>query len=160
VWALHFRIRDVSSETGRSNLSLTDMREHGFSCQKVFQNAARRSPKLWRSCVPLQFRDASNSLPMNGSGKPLHADRHLLALFSCASTSSPKSAQQRRCRSENFRRNPPFAFGVIPYSQRLQIEHRRLDSSLHPTVPLRRSAETMPRANCRRQSRHHHVMGW
>ena len=57
-----------------------------------------------RNCgdrAPLQFRDASASLRVNASGKPLHAERHLLALFS-----NPNLHCNVAAVSENFKRNP------------------------------------------------------
>src|ERR1700721_2019474 len=110
------------------------MRSRIASVVGSFSERRSTVAELWRSCATLQFRDASGSPPVNASGKPLHSDRHLLAQFSCASTSNPNL---NVAVSENFRRDPPFAFGVIPCSQRLQIGHPpRLDSALHPPVPL------------------------
>jgi hypothetical protein len=125
----------------RSNLSLTDIREHGFSCQKVFQNTARRSPKLWRSCVPLQFRDASGSLRVDASGKALHAT----GIFHF----KPKSAQRRRCRFGKLQAEPLHSCSASSVQPAIADRTPQAGSSSHPTVPLRGSVEMMPRANCR-----------
>jgi hypothetical protein len=104
--------------------------------------------------------ETSSSLRLNACGKLLQADRRLHAPFSFASISNPNLHTNFAAVSKYFRRNPAIRFRPHPRSQRLQIGHPGLDSSLHPMVLLRGSVEMMPRANYRRQSPHHDVMGW
>jgi hypothetical protein len=103
--ALHFRICDVSSESTSIESVAARYAGAGLQLSEFFQNTTRCPPTLWRSCVPLQFRDASAPLRTSASGKPLRADRHLLALC-CASTSTPNLHCNVAAVSENFKRSP------------------------------------------------------
>lgn len=78
---LHFRIRDVSSETDRSKsfvgrcaTARLQLSEIFPECTKVFRSKPRRLREMWRWCVRCQFRDASGTLGANAVLQPWHAE--------------------------------------------------------------------------------------
>src|ERR1700733_5429143 len=118
---LHFRICDVSSETGRSKSFVCRCVQDRFGCRKFF-----RTPLDRRRIVAIVCDTAVSRRERFTSRERVRQTVAFRPAFACSVFVrfhfKPESTRQRR-RSENFRRDPPFAFGVIPCSQRLQIGH-------------------------------------
>jgi hypothetical protein len=159
--ALHFRICDVSSES----TSIESLADRYAGAWLQLSESFSEHNSMATEIVAIVCAIAVSRRKRFTSRERVRQTVACRQAFACSVfVALPLQTRIRTTTSLPFRKTsggtPPFAFGVIPCSQRLQIGHPRLDSSLLPTVPLRGSVETMPRASCRRQSRHHDVMGW
>jgi hypothetical protein len=150
--ALHFRICDVSSES-TSIEPLAD--RYPGAWLQLSESFSEHSSTVAEIVAIVCAIAVSRRERFTSCGRV----RQSVACGQAFSTSNPNLHGDVAAVSENFRRNPSIRVRRHPCSQRLQIGHPRLDSSSHPTVPLRGSVEMMPRAKCLRQSRHHDVMG-
>jgi hypothetical protein len=148
---LHFRICDVSSETGRSKSFVCRCVQDRFGCRKFF-----RTPLDRRRIVAIVCDTAVSRRERFTSRERVRQTVAFRPAFACSVFVrfhfKPESTRQRR-RFGKLQAGPSIRVRRHPMQPAIADRTPpRLDSALHPTVPLRGSVETMPRANCSGQS--------